>query len=71
MLTDTAFHLKLFGDEAIAHGVHVGAQWHAKHATPETPVYIYFLTLDAFGVISFIIGASKEVGKLFWGTGTV
>lgn len=51
----------LFGDEVLAHGIHLGSRWHVKHATPEAPVFLYFFTLDAFGGVSMLLGADKEI----------
>lgn len=39
----------------------MGTRWHVKHCTPEAPVYRYLFTLDAFGVISFFLGAAKYI----------
>lgn len=56
---------QVFGDEAIIHGTHVAAHWHMKHA--KAPVYQYLFTLDAFGVVSFMMGTSKTIkGTCLW-----
>ncbi|KAK3920361.1 Esterase FE4 [Frankliniella fusca] len=53
--------IELFGDEVLAHGISVGARWHAKHATPEAPLYLYLFAMDAFGAVSTLLGAEKVV----------
>ncbi|XP_034235035.1 esterase E4-like [Thrips palmi] len=57
----TAPFIDAAGDELLGHGIHVGTRWHVKHATPEAPVYRYIFTLDAFGVVSFFLGAAKYI----------
>ncbi|XP_026282212.1 para-nitrobenzyl esterase-like isoform X2 [Frankliniella occidentalis] len=53
--------IELFGDETLAHGINVGTRWHVKHATPEAPVYVYLFTMDAFGGVSWLLGAEKII----------
>lgn len=51
---------EVLGDEFVGHGAHVAVHWHLKHAA--APVYLYYFTLDAFGVVSFLIGTKSLKG---------
>ncbi|KAE8752496.1 Carboxyl/Cholinesterase 02 [Frankliniella occidentalis] len=50
----------IYGDQSIVHGTHVATHWHLKHA--KAPIFLYYFTLDAFGVASFLFGTKSLKG---------
>ena len=54
---------QLYGDETILLGAHFAKHWHLKHASDQAPVYLYYFTLDAYGIMSFLLGAKSLKGR--------